>query len=63
MACKFTCDGCGAEAPGEHHHGQWFKPHSWFERSDEDGPQTVCTRECIGKVAAKTGKTSVVLPI
>lgn len=44
-------------------HGNWFKPHSWYERSDDDGIQSACSRECIKKIAEKTGKTSCVLPI
>lgn len=63
MACEFTCDGCGKKAPGEYARGQWFKPSSWFERSDDDGPQTVCSRPCIERVAEKTGKTGLVIPI
>ncbi|HTQ47474.1 MAG TPA: hypothetical protein VMI75_32180 [Polyangiaceae bacterium] len=64
MACKFICDGCGKEAPGYYSPAHnWHKPLHWFERADEDGPQTVCSRECIDKVAAKTGKTGVVLPL
>ena len=63
MACEFICDGCGKRARGFYNGRDWFKPSSWFERSDTDGPQTVCSRECIAKVAEKTGKTSVVLPI
>jgi sarcosine oxidase delta subunit len=65
MACEFICDGCGERAPGEFYlHGDhnWHKPTTWFERSDDDGVQTVCSRACIKKVADKTGKTSVILP-
>jgi hypothetical protein len=43
--------------------GNWHKPMSWYERSDEGGIQSACSRECIGKIAAKSGKTDVVLPI
>jgi len=63
MACKFICDGCGKEAPGSAYNHNWHKPNSWFERSDGDGIQTACSRECIDKIAEKSGKTSVVLPI
>lgn len=63
MACEFTCDGCGKKAPGANHHGQWFKPSLWFERSDDDGTQTACSRVCIEIVAVKSGKTGVVLPV
>jgi hypothetical protein len=63
MAAKIICDGCGKEAPMSSSHGNWFKPYSWYERSDEDGIQSVCSRECIKKAAEKSGKTDVVLPI
>jgi hypothetical protein len=43
--------------------GHWHKPSHWFERSDKDGIQTACCRPCIDKIASKTGKTSVVLPV
>lgn len=63
MACEFICDGCGKrQAVKATRHGDWFKPSSWFERGDEDGTQTACSRECVAKIAEKTGKTSVVLP-
>jgi hypothetical protein len=62
--CEFTCQGCGKKAPGVYYKtGTWAKPLSWFERSDDDGVQTVCSRECIAVIAEKSGKTSVVLPI
>lgn len=63
MDCKFICDGCGKECSGEYFNHSWHKPPSWYERSDADGVQTACSRECIEKIAKKTGKTSVVLPI
>ena len=64
MSCEFICDGCGKREPGLYNDmGDWFKPGSWFQRSDDDGPQVVCCRECIERVAEKTGKTNLVLPI
>ena len=63
MAVKFICDGCGKECSGSNYHGQWFKPDSWYERTDEDGTQTACSRNCIETIAAKSGKTSCVLPV
>ena len=64
MSCKYTCDGCGKEAPAIHYgHGGWSKPYDWYQRSDEDGPQDACSRECIDRIAATSGKTGVVLPI
>ena len=63
MACKFICDGCGKEAPAENNGRDWFKPSHWFERSDDSGIQTACSRECIKKIAEKTGKTDLVLPV
>jgi len=63
MPCEFICDGCGKRAPGVSNGQNWFKPSSWYERSDKDGIQTACSRECIKKIAEKTGKTNLVLPI
>ena len=63
MACEFICDGCAKRAPATHNGRDWFKPSAWFQRSDEDGIQVACSRECIEKIAANTGKTSVVLPV
>jgi hypothetical protein len=61
--CEFICDGCGKREPGYFNGLNWFKPSDWYERTDEDGPQTACCRACIEKVSEKTGKTKVVLPI
>jgi hypothetical protein len=64
MSAKSVCDGCGKEAPmvaGAD--GNWYKPSSWYERSDKDGIQTACCRECINKIAEKSGKTSTILPV
>jgi hypothetical protein len=63
MACEFICDGCGKRAPAEHNRSDWFKPSQWFQRSDDDGIQVACSRPCIEKIAEKSGKTGVVLPI
>jgi hypothetical protein len=64
MAAKFICDGCGKEAPATYGvTGQAFHPPSWFQRSDDDGPQHACCRKCIDKIAAETGKTRVILPV
>lgn len=63
MACEFICDGCGKRQQVGRFPGGWFKPSSWFERGDEDGAQVACSRECIAKIAAQTGKTGLVIPI
>ena len=64
MSCEFICDGCGKKCEGKSNSmGQRLKPHSWYERSDEDGIQIACSRDCIKKIAEKTGKTDLVLPI
>lgn len=63
MACEFICDGCGKRAPAVHNKRDWFKPRSWFQRSDDDGVQDACSRECIDKIAKATGKTRAVIPI
>jgi hypothetical protein len=60
----FVCDGCGTQQDG--HFGGFLeahKPPGWFARRDEDGVQVACSRTCIDAIAAKSGKTSVVLPI
>ena len=62
MACEFICDGCGKRQPGFNNGRNWFKPRDWYERSDGDGIQTACCRECIPKIAEKTGKTLTILP-
>lgn len=62
--CLFTCDGCGKQEPGSsNRQGYWFKPSGWYQRTDEEGTQLACSRECIEKIAAASGKTPVVLPI
>lgn len=63
MAAKWICDGCGKERPGEPAGGRFLKPSGWYERSDADGIQTACSRRCIDRIAAETGKTGTVLPI
>lgn len=63
MAVRFICDGCGKEAEGLCINGDWCKPSSWYQRSDKDGGQLACSRECIESVAKKTGKTGLVLPV
>ena len=64
MSATIKCDGCGKEARMEAGpHGNWFKPVKWYQRSDEDGIQDACSRDCIDKIAQKSGKTAVVLPI
>lgn len=63
MAAEAICDGCGARARMKSNGHSWYKPDHWYERSDDDGTQTACSRECIKKIAEETGKTTVVLPI
>ena len=63
MGMIAVCDGCGEQTPMTSNWRGWFKPPSWFERVDEDGIQIACSRECIDRVAERTGKTSVVLPV
>lgn len=62
MACEFICDGCGARQKVRHYPGGWFKPHDWYERSDDDGSQIACSRKCIEYIAKASGKTDVVAP-
>lgn len=63
MAAEIICDGCGKRQAMSHNGRDWFKPASWYERSDKEGIQSACSRECIAKIAERTGKTDVVLPI
>lgn len=73
MSAESICDGCGKRAPMACYHGNWHKPHLWFERTplNEDGTQeqtiTACSRECIDKAEAnkRPGKPpmTVVIPI
>ena len=62
MTCRYICDGCGKEAVAIANRHDWLKPHNWFQRSDEDGPQDACSRECIEKIAEQSGKTPCVAP-
>lgn len=62
MACKFTCDGCGKEAPAVSNGIDWIKPKDWFQRGDRDDIQDACSRDCIKVIAEKSGKTNIVLP-
>lgn len=66
MSATIKCDGCGKEEPMVRYpNGSrgWFKPESWYQREDEDGVQVACSRECIKKIADKSGKTEVVIPL
>lgn len=60
---KYICDGCGKEKNAVAGRFGWSKPDNWFSRTDDDGPQDACSRECIQDVAEKTGKSDLVLPI
>lgn len=63
MAAEIICDGCGKRAKMEEgKDGNYHKPRQWYQRSDDDGIQVACCRECIEKVAEKSGKSSLVLP-
>lgn len=63
MSAIAVCDGCGKQEPMFHSGQSWHKPPQWFQRSDKDGVQLACSRDCIDTVAAKSGKTRAVLPI
>lgn len=63
MACEYICDGCGKRAPAENNRLGYFKPHGWYQRGDKDGIQDACSRECIQKIAKKSGKTDLVAPV
>ena len=63
MACEYICDGCGKRMEASRNGRDYLKPSSWYQRSDEDGIQVACCRECIAKCAEKSGKTDLVLPV
>lgn len=63
MACEFICDGCGKRETADHNGRNFLKPRDWYQRSDKDGIQVACSRECVEKVAEKSGKTGIVLPV
>lgn len=62
MAVEAICDGCGKREPMYYAGYNWHKPDQWYQRSDKDGAQMACSRQCIEKIAEKTGKTAFVLP-
>jgi hypothetical protein len=74
MSMIAVCDGCGKQQDAACHHGNWFKPGSWFERTplDAHGKQerniTACSRRCIElaedkRAAEGKARMTVVLPI
>ena len=63
MSATATCDGCGKQEPMFFGTTCWHKPQNWYQRSDADGPQLACSRACVDKVAAASGKTGAILPI
>lgn len=63
MAAESICDGCGKRQEMIPVRGNWIKPYDWFERSDQAGIQTACSRDCIDVIDEKNGKTRVILPI
>ena len=64
MAAEMICDGCGKRVPMQRYENSpgWHKPFNWFQRQDKDGIQDACSRECIQKIAQKTGKSAAILP-
>ncbi|KXB08784.1 hypothetical protein AKJ59_00480 [candidate division MSBL1 archaeon SCGC-AAA385M02] len=63
MTVLYICDGCGKREPAAiNPYGKSIKPRKWYSRRDEDGEQHACSRECIKKIAERTGKTDLVLP-
>lgn len=63
MMVEYICDGCGKREPGhEDRSGNAHKPRSWYQRTDDDGTQTACSRKCIETIAEKSGKSAVVAP-
>lgn len=64
MAAEWICDACGKREKATVYRGahNFSKPNKWFERSDEKGIQTACSRECIDKLAETTGCSKAILP-
>jgi hypothetical protein len=64
MAAEMICDGCGKRAAmTANRHGDWFKPAGWLQRTDDDGTQVACSRQCVDKVAETSGKTGCIIPL
>lgn len=60
---QIECNGCGLKQSARiGPRGEIIKPSYWYEREDEDGKQTACSRDCIDTIAKKSGKTRVVMP-
>ncbi len=59
------CDNCGESAKAVHakESSVYLKPRDWWERTDEDGTQLVCSRKCRAELSRKTGKSDVALPV
>lgn len=64
MSAYWKCDGCGLVRRGAMSGDKrWVKPWEWFSRADAEGIQDACSRDCVDAIAAKTGKSRVVLPL
>lgn len=65
MPVEYICDGCGTRQPAVYYPatGHVGKPAHWYERSDDDGLQVACSRACIDRIAAQSGKIRVILPL
>jgi hypothetical protein len=60
MTC--ACDQCGKSEPARFNGSQWHHPDGWYSRvpNDEKTELHCCSRDCIAKLSAKTGKVAVV---
>jgi hypothetical protein len=58
----FECDGCKKQEEGYFVDSRAIKPDKWYSRSDKEGTQIACSRECIDKIAKETNKTRVIMP-
>lgn len=62
MAAEYVCDGCGKRAPAEPGVYNWCKPEEWYQRGTGNAIQDACSRECIDRIARKTGVPGIVSP-
>jgi hypothetical protein len=65
MACEYICDGCGKRESGSYLKGFGYQPPKGWQiaYADYNRRMDACSRDCIEKIAAKTGKTGIVLPL
>jgi len=63
MAAKVICDNCGKQASMFSVRENWFRPNDWFERTNDKGIETACSKKCAEIIERKTLKTSFFLSV